>query len=71
MTSALKDIFGSMFEAMLQGEMDAHLGYASNDHGKKETTNRRNGYSSKKIIPLLGMSKLKFQEIVIQSLSQR
>ena len=49
MTSALKDIFGSMFEAMLQGEMDAHLGYASNDHGKKETTNRRNGYSSKKI----------------------
>ena len=49
MTSALKDIFGSMFEAMLQGEMDDHLGYASNEHGKKETTNRRNGYSSKKI----------------------
>ena len=49
MTSALKDIFGSMFEVMLRGEMDDHLGYASNDHGKKETTNRRNGYSSKKI----------------------
>ena len=36
MTSALKDIFGSMFEAMLQGEMDDHLEYASNEHGKKE-----------------------------------
>jgi hypothetical protein len=26
MQDALKDIFGPMFEAMLQGEMDAHLG---------------------------------------------
>ena len=46
---ALKDIFGPMFEAMLQGEMDAHLGYQNNDHGYKETTNRRNGYSQKNI----------------------
>ena len=28
---ALKDIFGPMFEAMLQGEMDSHLGYESNN----------------------------------------
>ena len=27
MQDALKDIFGSMFEAMLQGEMNNHLGY--------------------------------------------
>lgn len=27
MQEALKDIFGPMFEAMLQGEMDDHLGY--------------------------------------------
>ncbi len=27
MQDALKDIFGSMSEAMLQGEMDSHLGY--------------------------------------------
>ena len=27
MQSALKDIFGPMFEAMLQGEIDSHLGY--------------------------------------------
>lgn len=38
-----------MFEAMLQGEMDSHLGYESNDHGSKETTNRRNGYTQKSV----------------------
>lgn len=32
---ALREIFGSMFEALLQGEMDAHLGYKSNDRGAK------------------------------------
>lgn len=47
MQDAIKDIFGPMFEAMLQGEMDSHLGYESNDHGAKSTGNRRNGYSSK------------------------
>lgn len=46
---ALKDIFGPMFEAMLQGEMDMHLGYESNDHGSKSTENRRNGYTQKKV----------------------
>ena len=49
MQAAIKDIFGPMFEAMLQGEMDSHLGYGSNDHGYKETDNRRNGYSRKNI----------------------
>lgn len=34
---------------MLQGEMDSHLGYGSNDHGYKATTNRRNGYSHKNV----------------------
>ena len=47
MQMAIKDIFGPMFESMLQGEMDAHLGYESNDHGYKETENRRNGYTQK------------------------
>ena len=49
MHNALKDIFGPMFEAMLQGEMNDHLGYSSNDHSAKSTTNRRNGYTSKEI----------------------
>ncbi|SDN49245.1 hypothetical protein SAMN05660299_02797, partial [Megasphaera paucivorans] len=37
MQIALKDVFGPIFEAMLQGEIDNHLGYSSNDHSKKET----------------------------------
>ena len=40
MQDALRDIFGPMFEAMLQGEMDAHLGYKSNDRGAKGSSNR-------------------------------
>lgn len=47
MNNALKDIFGPMFEAMLQGEMNNHLGYENNDKGPKKTQNRRNGYGSK------------------------
>ena len=47
MQLAIKDIFGPMFEAMLQGEMDNHLGFTSNDHGYKDTDNRRNGYTDK------------------------
>lgn len=46
---ALKDIFAPMLEAILQGEMDNHLGYASNDHGAKDTDNRRNGYIEKTV----------------------
>lgn len=49
MQDALKDIFGPMFEAMLQGEMDSHLGYGANDHGYKDTDNRRNGYIHKTV----------------------
>lgn len=49
MQEALKDIFGPLFETMLQGEMNAHLGYESNDHGYKGTENRRNGYNSKNL----------------------
>lgn len=44
-----KDVFGPMLGAMLQGEMDTHLGYAANDHHAKATSNRRNGYADKKV----------------------
>ncbi len=54
MQDALRDIFGPMFEAMLQGEMDGHLGYGANDHGPKSTTNRRNGYNSKTLKTTMG-----------------
>ena len=59
MQDALKDIFGSMFEAMLQGEMNNHLGYESNDHGAKSTDNRRNGYTNKKVRTSAGEVEIK------------
>jgi len=52
--NALKDIFGPMFEAMLQGEMNTHLGYSNNSKEKKETDNRRNGYIDKNVKTSLG-----------------
>ena len=54
MQDALRDIFGPMFEAMLQGEMDSHLGYEVNAHGFKDTSNRRNGYTHKKLRTSMG-----------------
>lgn len=59
MQDALKDIFGPMFEAMLKGEMDNHLGYDEHDHGPKDTDNRRNGYSSKKLKTSAGEVQIK------------
>ena len=41
MNNALKDLFGPMFEAMHQGEMNYHLGYNSNDKGPKKDDDRR------------------------------
>lgn len=49
MQEALKDIFGPLFETMLKGEMNHHLGYDSNSKDVKPTDNRRNGYGSKKV----------------------
>jgi putative transposase len=49
MESALKNIFGPMFESMLQGEMNAHLGYDKHEKGEKNTSNRRNGTTTKRL----------------------
>jgi len=54
MQEALRDIFGPMFEAMLQGELDSHLGYESNGRGAKSTSNRRNGYTDKTVKSSIG-----------------
>lgn len=59
MQDALKDIFGPMFEAMLQGEMNSHLGYSNNDHGYKNTDNRRNGYTHKTLKTTMGDVEIK------------
>ena len=55
----LKSIFGPIFESMLQGEMNHHLGYTSNDHTPKEATNRRNGYTSKTLKGSVGKIPIK------------
>lgn len=59
MQDALKDIFGPMLEAMLKGEMDNHLGYSKHEHGQKDTDNRRNGYSSKRLKTSAGEAPVK------------
>ncbi len=45
--SALKDLFGQTLQAMLEGEMDNHLGYPKGDGKSKQTDNRRNGHGQK------------------------
>jgi len=39
----LKDLHSQVLEQMLQGEMDAHLGYEKNDVSGNNTSNSRNG----------------------------
>lgn len=46
---ALRDLLGPMMESMLRAELDAHLGYPSNDKGPKGTPNRRNGSTPKRV----------------------
>lgn len=46
---ALRSVFGPMVETMLKAELEAHLGYASNDKSPKEGADRRNGYSPKTV----------------------
>ena len=45
----LKRLQKELIEAALGGELSAHLGFEKNQQGRKETTNRRNGYSGKTI----------------------
>jgi len=43
----LKDMFKDVLQEMLEAEMDVTLGYGKNEAKDKDTTNIRNGYSSK------------------------
>ena len=55
---ALKEVFGPLFEKMLNAEMDAHLGYDKNSQEPKETENRRNGFGEKTIQGSFGETKI-------------
>lgn len=50
---ALKQVFGPIFEAVLKGEMQNHLGDEKNGHSE-DSTNARNGYSQKTLKTSLG-----------------
>jgi transposase-like protein len=47
--STIKDLFADTIQAMLEAEMDHHLGYEKNDTKNKDTANRRNGHGTKKL----------------------
>lgn len=51
---ALKTIFGPIFEAMLKGQLENHLGYSSNDKSPKDNDNRRNSSSPKTLKTSVG-----------------
>jgi len=46
---ALRDMFAGTLEDMLKAELDEHLGYEKSDQRPKETSNRRNGTTSKAV----------------------
>lgn len=62
MQDALKEIFGPLFEGMLQGEMDYHLGYKSNSKEPKSTKNRRNGSNPKTLKTSMGGSRNQYSQ---------
>lgn len=51
---ALKQVFGPIFEAMLNAEMTGHLGYEKSQRAADSNGNSRNGYSQKTIKTSLG-----------------
>jgi len=50
----LKELFADTLKEMLEAELDDHLGYSKYDYKNKQTTNSRNGRSSKKVVSDLG-----------------
>lgn len=51
---ALKDMFSETIQAMLNTELDSHLGYEKSENKVALTTNRRNGFTRKTVHSQLG-----------------
>ncbi|WP_055668274.1 IS256 family transposase [Desnuesiella massiliensis] len=51
---ALKDLFASTLQEMLEAELDDHLGYSKYDYKNKTTKNSRNGSTSKRVLSDFG-----------------
>jgi len=56
--SKLKKLFAGSIEAMLESEMDEHLGYDKNSVSGNNSGNSRNGYNHKTIISDYGSSEI-------------
>ena len=56
LSSMLKELHSAALEAMLQGEMDNHLGYSK--HQQSNNTNARNGISHKQVKTEFGKSRI-------------
>ena len=54
----LKDMFAETLQEMMEAELDTTLGYRKNESPEKETDNRRNGHSKKKVVSEFGESEL-------------
>ncbi len=49
LNSAFREMYKDVIQVMLENEMNNHLGYDKGSKAVKETDNRRNGYSEKKV----------------------
>ena len=57
-SAMLKNLFAGTMEAMLETEMDVHLGYAKNSVDGNNTGNSRNGYGKKTVRSEWGESEI-------------
>ena len=46
-SNIFNELRGKVIQRLLEAEMEAFLGYDKSEHGEKENSNRRNGYTSK------------------------
>ena len=68
--SLLKDSFKDILQELMEAELDASLGYEKNQKGDAATSNKRNGYSPKKLKSQYGEFQIMSQETVKGNLSQ-
>lgn len=54
LNNAFKEMYQDVVQVMLENEMSNHLGFDKNSKAPKETSNRRNGYSDKKVRSTFG-----------------
>ena len=54
LNNAFREMYQDVVQVMLENEMSNHLGFDKNSKAPKETNNRRNGYSNKKVRSTFG-----------------